>query len=88
MKVHSKLARVRGWLKWFAEKHPQKCVYCGKPVSTDQFLTGDSDDGITLHHFNEDRSDNSHMNLRLYHRSCHQLQHRAVVKRVVLEAVA
>ena len=84
MRVHSKLARVRGWLLWFMKKYPQACAYCGAPV-TDQLLTGDATDGFTLHHVNEDRGDNSLENLRFCCRSCHQKQHRSVVKPALLE---
>lgn len=76
MKVHSKLARVRSWLKWFATKHPQTCVFCGRLMHPDDFLVGDSSDGMTIHHADEDRSNNAIGNLHLYCRGCHQKQHR------------
>ena len=76
MKVHAKIARVRGWLKWLLDKHPQRCVICGELIKGEAFLIGDADDGILVHHVDENRANNSPENLHVVHRSCHQRHHR------------
>jgi len=80
MKVHAKISRVRQWLRWFATQYPQKCAYCNKAIDHEAFLIGDAGDGITIHHKDENRENNSPENLVLLHRSCHVRHHRLAPK--------
>jgi len=75
-KVYNKIRRVREFLVWFASKYPQTCHFCGEPIKTENITKGNSDDGLTIHHVDQNRDNNTPENLVICHRSCHLSYHR------------
>jgi len=79
--VHSKIKRVREWLFWMSSRYAQVCHFCGKAIDPNDFIAGDTSDGILLHHINHNRGDNRAANLVPAHRPCHRLHHIAINKK-------
>ena len=77
--VYSKLDRAKQYLTFFFGKYEPKCFFCGEKLTAESFYPYKSSkkrDELTIHHIDENRSNNKISNLALVHRSCHRQYHR------------
>ena len=73
MKVYSRSRRMKEMLEWFILKFEPSCFFCKKSIDNKVFFQ--SSDGLTIHHKNHNRGDNSPSNLVISHRTCHKSYH-------------
>lgn len=79
MSIYSKNERNKQFLKWFIMKYEPKCYFCNETISEDSFHRnkhGEKDDGLSIHHIDENRDNNKPENLAVAHRKCHLKHHR------------
>ena len=72
---YAKTNRLREWLGWFAHIHPTHCYICGELFDPFCFQSGDTDDGVLLHHIDHDRTKNEAKDVAPVHRGCHRTYH-------------
>ena len=73
-KSYHQKARYREFLILLLQKYDICCFFCHKPI-TEEDLPARKVDAITIHHEDENRSNNAYWNLWLAHRGCHKHYH-------------
>jgi len=73
---YSKIARGKELIEHLVLKHKPRCYFCDKVIDLQSLSKGHEPDKLTIHHINEDRSDNRIENLEIAHRGCHRAHHR------------
>ena len=77
--VYSKIERLKKLVVFFILKYKPACFFCEKKIEILSFfpkLSGKKRDDYTIHHKDENRSNNKPANLVICHRSCHRQYHR------------
>ena len=73
-KVYHQKARYREFLILLIQQYDICCFFCCKPI-TEADLPVRKVDSLTIHHKDEDRTNNSPYNLEVVHRGCHKHHH-------------
>jgi hypothetical protein len=77
--LYSKIERQKQFLTFLMDKYEPKCFFCGEKMDSLSFYrnkSGKQLDDFTVHHVDENRSNNHISNLVLAHRKCHLKHHR------------
>lgn len=82
---YAKIARLKEIVQFLVLKYEPDCPFCGRDISVNDLMRGHKMDDLTIHHINEDRSDNRIENLVLTHRTCHRRFHKR--KELVLKKI-
>lgn len=75
----SKVERYKYLLTVMFEQHKPKCYFCGEELQAIEFYpkkSGLKMDNFTIHHEDQDRSNNAPENLKWAHRTCHRKWHK------------
>lgn len=78
--MYSRIRRRNEFLAAFIVMFDVRCEYCGEPIDPEEFFKWRDD--LTLHHVNEDRTNNlrddivNGKELCVMHRGCHQKHHK------------
>lgn len=78
MTQSAKIQRHKELLKWFIEKYAPICYFCRSPIKSDSLfprISGKKHDDYTIHHVDQNRTNNSPSNLEICHRGCHRQWH-------------
>jgi len=74
VRIYQRSGRLREMLSLILAKYDIRCHFCGERLSPSD-LPVRRTDGLTIHHLNGHRGDNSPENLVLAHRRCHKAFH-------------
>jgi hypothetical protein len=77
--MYSKVARLKGFVKFFFEKYEPVCYFCKEKLDWKEFyrnLKGGGIDSLTEHHIDGQHYNNDPSNRELCHRKCHAKYHR------------
>jgi len=73
---YAKVARLKDLARYFVMKFEPVCPFCNEVITVNDLMQGHEPDKLTIHHCDEDRSNNIIENLILTHRSCHRRHHK------------
>jgi len=88
--IYAKSERYKYFLRILIDKYKIKCHFCGEQLDSFAFyrnISGKKQDDISVHHLDENRSNNNMENLEFAHRGCHMKYHRGVEKERRLEYI-